>query len=303
MEDRMNDFISIADLTREDMLRLFDLAARLKRDRTGNDALSGKTVALIFHKPSLRTRVSFEVGVYELGGHPMYVTDAEIKMGQRESTHDIGKVLSRYVQGIMIRTFAHTNCTELADAADVPVINGLTDLTHPCQIMGDILTCIEHGKDPESMIVAFIGDGNNVANSWVNAAGNLPFELRIGGPSGYEPNAGLLEAARAKGARVKVLHDPVEAVTGADVIYTDVWTSMGQEAEKAERDATFRAYQLNDGLLEHAAEDAIVLHCLPAHRGEEITDAVMDGPHSAVFDQAENRLHAQKAVMVELMGR
>jgi len=299
----MNDFISIADIGRDEMLRLFELAAELKRDRTGRNDLSGKTVALIFHKPSLRTRVSFEVGVFELGGHPMYVTDAEIKMGQRESTYDIGKVLSRYVQGIMIRTFAHSNCTELADAADVPVINGLTDLTHPCQIMGDILTCIEHGKDPESMVVAFIGDGNNVANSWVNAAGNLPFELRIGGPSGYEPDAQLLEAARAKGAKIEVLHDPIEAVTGADVVYTDVWTSMGQESEKAERDAQFRAYQLNDELLGRARPDAIALHCLPAHRGEEITDAVMDGPHSAVFDQAENRLHAQKAVMVELMGR
>ncbi|MBD3368495.1 MAG: ornithine carbamoyltransferase [Candidatus Eisenbacteria bacterium] len=298
----MNDFISIADITRDDMLRLFDLARELKRDRTGRDDLAGKTVALIFHKPSLRTRVSFEVGVYELGGHPMYVTDAEIKMGQRESTYDIGKVLSRYVQGIMIRTFAHSNCTELAGAADVPVINGLTDLTHPCQVMGDILTCIERGKDPESMVVAFIGDGNNVANSWVNAAGNLPFELRIGGPSGYEPDERLLENARSKGATIKVLDDPVEAVTGADAVYTDVWTSMGQESEKAERDATFRAFQLNEELLGHAAPDAIALHCLPAHRGEEITDGVMDGPQSAVFDQAENRLHIQKAVMVTLMG-
>jgi ornithine carbamoyltransferase len=298
----MNDFISIADIGRDDMMRLFDLAKTLKRDRTGRNDLSGKTVALIFHKPSLRTRVSFEVGVFELGGHPMYVTDAEIKMGQRESTYDIGKVLSRYVQGIMIRTFAHANCTELADAADVPIVNGLTDLTHPCQVMGDILTCIERGKDPETMVVAFIGDGNNVANSWVNAAGNLPFELRIGGPSGYEPDADLLAAARAKGANIEIMDDPVAAVSDADAVYTDVWTSMGQEAEKAERDATFRAYQLNEELLGHAKPDAIALHCLPAHRGEEITDAVMDGPQSAVFDQAENRLHIQKAIMVALMG-
>ncbi len=298
----MRDFISIADIDSTSMAGLFDLATELKRDRTGSNDLAGKTVGLLFHKPSLRTRVSFEVGVSELGGHPMYITDAEIKMGQRESTYDIGKVLSRYVRGIMIRTFAHSNCTELAEAADVPIINGLTDLTHPCQVMGDILTCRERGKDLNSMVVAFVGDGNNVANSWVNAAGNMPFELRISGPSGYEPNNELLQAARAKGARVSVLHDPIEAVTGADVVYTDVWTSMGQESEKAERDAQFRPFQVNDELLSHASDDAIVLHCLPAHRGEEITDEVMDGPRSAVFDQAENRLHIQKAIMVELMG-
>ncbi len=298
----MKDFISIADIDRAKMNELLALAADLKRDRGRRDDLRGKTVALVFHKPSLRTRVSFEVGVSELGGHPMYVTDSEIKMGQRESTYDIGKVMSRYVQGIMIRTFAHSNCTELAEAADVPVINGLTDLLHPCQVMGDILTCIERGKDPERMVVAFIGDGNNVANSWVNAAGNLLFELRIGGPSGYEPDADLLTAARSKGANVRVLRDPIEAVSGADVVYTDVWTSMGQESEKAERDARFRPYQLNDELLSHAKDDAIALHCLPAHRGDEITDAVMDGPRSAVFDQAENRLHIQKAIMIDLMG-
>ncbi|MFH1690190.1 MAG: ornithine carbamoyltransferase [Candidatus Eisenbacteria bacterium] len=298
----MKDFISIADIDRGKMTELFELAAKLKRDRTGSRDLAGKTMALLFHKPSLRTRVSFEVGVAELGGHPMYVTDAEIKMGQRESTYDIGKVLSRYVHGIMIRTFAHTNCTELADAADVPVINGLTDLTHPCQVMGDILTCLERGKDLDSMIVAFVGDGNNVANSWVNAAGNAPFELRIAGPSGYEPDAELLAAARAKGANVAVLSDAVEAVTGADVVYTDVWTSMGQEEEKAERERQFRPFQVNDELLSHADDEAIVLHCLPAHRGEEITDGVMDGARSAVFDQAENRLHVQKAIMVELLG-
>ena len=298
----MKDFISIADIDKAKMYELLDLAAELKKDRTGSNDLGGKTVGLLFHKPSLRTRVSFEVGVAELGGHPMYVTDAEIKMGQRESTYDIGKVLSRYVHGIMIRTFAHSNCTELADAADVPVINGLTDLNHPCQVMGDIMTCRERGKDIDSMVLAFVGDGNNVANSWVNAAGILAFELRIAGPSGYEPDAELLAAARAKGAKVSVLNDAAEAVAGADVIYTDVWTSMGQEDEKEVREKQFRPYQVNDRLLEGAAKDAIVLHCLPAHRGEEITDAVMDGPQSAVFDEAENRLHAQKAIMVDLMG-
>lgn len=299
----MTDFISIADIDRSAMHRLFELAAELKRDRRQRNDLAGKTVALIFHKPSLRTRVSFEVGVAELGGHPMYVTDAEIKMGQRESTYDIGKVLSRYVHGIMIRTFAHSNCTELADAADVPVINGLTDFNHPCQVMGDIMTCRERGKDIDSMVVAFVGDGNNVANSWINAAGVLNFEFRIAGPSGYEPAKDLLEEARGKGATVSVLRDPAEAVAGADVIYADVWTSMGQEAEKAEREKQFRPYQVNNDLLAGAAPDAIVLHCLPAHRGEEITDEVMDGPQSAVFDEAENRLHAQKAIMVDLMGK
>jgi len=298
----MNDFISIADIDRSKMEDLFSLAAELKRARGKRDDLDGKTVALIFHKPSLRTRQSFEVGVYELGGHPMYVTDAEIKMGERESIYDIGKVLSRYVHGIMIRTFAHANATGLAEAADVPVINGLTDLLHPCQIMGDILTCIERGKSLDRMVVAFVGDGNNVANSWVNAAANLPFTLRIAGPSGYEPDEGLLTAARARGADVSILADPAEAVSGADVVYTDVWTSMGHEGEADERRKRFRPYQVNDELLALAAPDAIVLHCLPAHRGEEVTDSVMDGAQSAVFDQAENRLHAQKAIMVDLMG-
>ena len=298
----MKDFISIADLSRGRLEELLLLAADLKRDRSPRTELAGKTVALIFHKPSLRTRQSFEVGVFELGGHPMYVTDAEMKMGQRESTYDIGKVISRYVHGIMIRTFAHSNCVELAEASDVPVINGLTDLLHPCQILGDLQTCAERGKSLDSMVVAFVGDGNNVANSWVNAAGNLPFELRIAGPSGYEPDAGLLTAARAKGANVNVMTSATEAVRGADVVYTDVWTSMGQEDEAKQRRAAFQPYQVNDDLLTHAADDAIVLHCLPAHRGDEITDSVIDGPQSAVFDQAENRLHAQKAVMVTLIG-
>jgi ornithine carbamoyltransferase len=298
----MKDFISIADIDRERMYGLLDLAAELKKDRAGRSDLNGKTVGLLFHKPSLRTRVSFEVGVYELGGHPMYVTDAEIKMGQRESTYDIGKVLSRYVHGIMIRTFAHSNCTELARAADVPVINGLTDFNHPCQVMGDIMTCRERGKDIENMVVAFVGDGNNVANSWINASGVLNFVLRVAGPSGYEPDADLLAGAADRGARVTVVRDPSRAVAGADVVYTDVWTSMGQEAERAERERQFRPYQVNADLLRGAADDAIVLHCLPAHRGEEITDEVMDGPRSAVFDEAENRLHAQKAIMVDLIG-
>jgi len=299
----VTDFVSFADLDRAGMLALLDLAAELKRKRGPSQELRGRTVALVFHKPSLRTRVSFEIGVYELGGHPMYVTDAEIKMGQRESIYDVGKVMSRYVHGIMIRTFAHSNCVELAEAADVPVINGLTDLLHPCQIMGDLLTCRERGKDLSTMVVAFVGDGNNVANSWVEASGVLGFELRIAGPSGYEPDAGVLAAPRKRGGNVKALSDPAAAVAGADVVYTDVWTSMGQEAEKKERDAHFRPYQVNAGLLARAKRDAIVLHCLPAHRGEEITDEVIDGPQSAVFDEAENRLHAQKAIMVELMGR
>jgi ornithine carbamoyltransferase len=298
----MDDFISIADIDRAKTEDILSLAAELKRTRGRRSDLEGGTVALVFHKPSLRTRQSFEVGVYELGGHPMYVTDAEIRMGERESIYDIGKVLSRYVRGIVIRTFAHANATGLAEAADVPVINGLTDLLHPCQIMGDLQTCVERGKSLDDMVVAFVGDGNNVANSWVNAAGNLPFELRIAGPSGYEPDGGILAAARAKGANVSILDDPEEAVAGADVVYADVWTSMGQEAEADERRERFRPYQVNDGLLARAAPDAIVLHCLPAHRGEEITDSVMDGPQSAIFDQAENRLHAQKSIMVELMG-
>jgi ornithine carbamoyltransferase len=298
----MQDFITIADIDRSKMDELFDLAVEVKAERRPRVDLRGRTVALVFHKPSLRTRQSFEVGVYELGGHPMYITDAEIGMGARESVGDVGKVLSRYVHGIVIRTFAHSNCTGLAGAADIPVINGLTDLVHPCQVMGDLMTCIEKGKDPDNMVVAFVGDGNNVANSWVNAAGNMGFELRIVGPSGYEPDPRVLEAARLKGAAVALLRDPIEAVADADVVYTDVWTSMGQESEREARAEAFRPFQVNDALLAHAKRDAIVLHCLPAHRGEEITDSVMDGPQSAVFDQAENRLHIQKAIMIDLMG-
>jgi ornithine carbamoyltransferase len=298
----MKDFISIADIDREQMGELFTLAKSLKAERGQRADLAGKTVALVFHKPSLRTRVSFEVGIEELGGHAMYITDAEIGMGKRESILDIGRVMSRLVHGIMIRTFAHTNATELAEAASVPVINGLTDFLHPCQVMGDLLTCEERGKDLNSMVVAYVGDGNNVANSWVNAAGNLSFELRIAGPSGHEPERSLLERARARGASVKVLHDPLKAVAGADVVYTDVWVSMGQEEEREERRSRFRPYQVNDELLSNAKDDAIVLHCLPAHRGEEITDSVMDGRHSAVLDEAENRLHIQKAIVLWLIG-
>lgn len=299
----MKDFISIADIDREKMEELFSAAAELKAARGLGSDLAGKAVVLLFHKPSLRTRVSFEVGVEELGGHPIYITEAEIGMGKRESIYDIGMVLSRYVHGIMIRTFAHTNCTKLAEATSVPVINGLTDLLHPCQVMGDLFTCLKRGKKLDEMVVAFMGDGNNVANSWINAAGNIPFRLRVAGPPGRGPDPGILDRARSKGASVTITHDPIEAVTGADVLYTDVWTSMGQEGKDPDREEVFGSYQVNDELLSHAREDSIVLHCLPAHRGDEITDSVMDGPHSAVFDQAENRLHIQKAIMIDLMAR
>jgi len=298
------DFLQITDFSREEIFATFELCADLKaktKSRTEHHLLKGQTLAMLFQKPSTRTRVSFEVGMYQLGGHALYLSPNEVGVGKRESVADVARVLSRFNDGIMARVFGHDIVEGLAKHADVPVINGLSDLTHPCQIMGDIFTVNEHKGRYEDLKIAYIGDGNNVANSWINLASRLNIDLRIGCPEGYEPNADLVAIANAGVGQVRVVYDPVEAVTGADVVYTDVWASMGQEEEAEARKRIFMPFQINERLIGHAASDCLVLHCLPAHRGDEITDAVIDGPHSVVFDEAENRLHIQKAIMVKLM--
>ncbi|MDZ7315501.1 MAG: ornithine carbamoyltransferase [candidate division KSB1 bacterium] len=300
------DFLQIVDFSREEIFTLFKLCADLKaktKARQEHHLLKGKTLAMLFQKPSTRTRVSFEVGMVQLGGHALYLSPQEVGLGQRESVADVARVLSRYVDGIMARVFGHDIVEGLARHASVPVINGLSDLTHPCQVMGDIFTAAEHKGRYENLKVAFIGDGNNVANSWINLAARLQLDLRIGCPEGYEPNGDILRRAQDAGlSSIRVLHDPIEAVKDADVVYTDVWASMGQEEEAEQRRRIFRPYQVNAELLVHAADDCLFMHCLPAHRGEEVTDEVIDGPHSIVFDEAENRLHIQKAILVHLMA-
>jgi len=297
--------LSLYDFDPEELEGLLQRAKELKgKQRRGEvwRPLEGKTLAMIFEKPSTRTRVSFEVGMYQLGGHALYLGRGETQLGRGETIADTARVLSRYVDGIMIRTFSHRNVEELAANASVPVINGLSDLLHPCQILSDVFTIWEKLGRFEGVRVAYIGDGNNVANSWINGALRLGVQLRIACPQGYEPDQQILERALREGARVFLTHDPREAAEGAEVLYTDVWASMGQEAEREERLEVFRPYQLNRSLLELASPGALVMHCLPAHRGEEITDEVMDGPQSVVFDQAENRLHVQKAILEWLMG-
>src|SRR5262245_16263715 len=292
------DFLGILDLTEAEIRGLLTRAAEMKARRRGGPAekpLAGRTLAMIFQKPSLRTRVSFEAGMLELGGHAIYIEDREVGLGKRESLEDIARVLSRYVSAIMARTFGHDLAVGLARAARVPVINGLTDYLHPCQILADFLTVQERLGQTDGVRVAFLGDGNNVANSWIELAIRLPIRVVIGVPEGFEPDKGLLDQAAREGrGEVRVVNDPKEAVRGADVIYTDVWASMGQEAEAERKERAMRPFQVNAGLAALAAPDAIILHCLPAHRGEEITHDVLEGPRSAVFDEAENRLHAQK---------
>ncbi len=296
------DFLAITDFSESEIRETFKLAADLKK-RKGQilDVLKGKTVACIFHKASLRTRISFEVGIHELGGHSLYITDKEIELGVRESIHDVAKVLSRYVAMIEIRTFSHDSIVELAKHAHVPVINGLTDLLHPCQIMADMFTIIEHKGKIDNLKIAYLGDGNNVCNSWLKAAVRIPFDLRIGTRKETMPDLEILEEARAEGrSRITITDDPREAVRGADVIYTDVWASMGQKDKADSQVDLLKGFQVNTHLLAGADSDCIVMHCLPAERGREITDEIMDGEHSVVFDQAENRLHIQKAIMVKL---
>jgi ornithine carbamoyltransferase len=300
------DFISIRDFTPPEIEYLLLLGRQIKtRPDAYSQALRGKTLALIFEKPSLRTRVTFDVGIQQLGGFSLYLSPAEINLGKRESVYDVAKNLERMVQGIMIRTFAHRIVEEMAECASIPVINGLTDFSHPCQAMADFMTMWEVKGRVEGLKVAFVGDGNNVAHSLMFIGAQLGADVRVATPRGYEPRAGALtwaqQRARETGGRCFITNDPIEAVSGADVLYTDVWASMGQEAESTERREAFRAYQVNFQLFQHAKRDAIFMHCLPAHRGEEVTDEVIDCPRSVVYQEAENRLHAQKAIMLELM--
>lgn len=295
-------FLAIPDFSREEILATLDLAARMKSGGYTDRPLAGKTLAMIFAKSSTRTRVSFEVGAYQLGGHALFLSSRDIQLGRGEPIRDTARVLSRYVDGIMIRTFDPRDVEELAEWGSVPVINGLTDLLHPCQIMADLQTIRENlGPDLERVKVAWIGDGNNMANSWLNAAYRLGFELRLATPEGYRPDPTILDRARGT-ANIILTDDPREAAAGADVVNTDVWTSMGQEEETAARERAFQGYCVDEALMESASKRAIFLHCLPAHRGEEVTDRVIEGPQSRVWDEAENRLHVQKAIMAQVMG-
>ena len=296
----MKDLISIADLTSKDIHGLIQSAIELKSKRK-SALLKGKTLAMIFEKPSLRTRVSFDVGMYELGGHSVYLSPAEIGLGKREPVADVARVLSRYVDGIMARTFAHDSVVQLAKYATVPVINGLSDEEHPCQILADLQTIYEKKGKLKGLNVAYIGDANNVANSLLLACSIMEMEFWIACPAGYTPTDDILLKARGNKGQIMITDDPKMAAQDADVIYTDVWTSMGQEAESAKRRKAFSGYQVNKKMLAVAKSDAIFLHPLPAHPGEEVAKGMLDVPQSVVFDQAENRLHMQKAILVKLM--
>jgi ornithine carbamoyltransferase len=296
------DFLAIPDFETGELYEILELAHRMKRGELRDRPLAGRTLAMVFEKSSTRTRVSFEVGMYQLGGHALFLSSRDIQLGRGEPIRDTARVLSRYVDGIMIRTFAHETVEELARFSTIPIINGLTDLLHPCQVMADLLTIQENfGMGLEGRKVAWVGDGNNMANSWLNAAYRFGLELRLACPEGYRPDSAILERARGA-AKVVLTDDPREAVAGAEVVNTDVWTSMGQEEETKARENAFAGYHVDDGLMQRASSDAIFLHCLPAHRGEEVSDGVIEGPQSRVWDEAENRLHAQKALMLRLMG-
>jgi len=299
----VNDLISLADLTGDEILGLLEFAGELKqmqKARIPHRLLEGKTLAMIFEKPSLRTRLTFQTGMFQLGGSSVLM---DMRLGERESVPDVARNLDRWVDGIMARTFRHDHIVELAQYASVPVINALTDLLHPCQILADAQTLREHrGKDLGSLKLAFVGDGNNVFHSWANFASRVPLNLTLVCPEGYEPNMELVSRARqsAKG-EIAITHDIGVGVRNADVVYTDVWASMGQEEEAMAREKVFAPYQVNAALMAKAKPGALFMHCLPAHRGSEVTAEVIDGPCSLVFDEAENRLHAQKAVMATLM--
>ncbi|WP_456370484.1 ornithine carbamoyltransferase [Geoglobus sp.] len=296
--------ISVSDLTKEEILDLIELAEKLKDERNRGvfrDYLKNRSLAMVFELPSTRTRVSFEVAMTELGGHALYLGWNDLQLGRGETIADTARVLSRYVSAVMARVRSHETVVELARHSEVPVINGLSNLEHPCQTLADLLT-IKEKKGTLDVKLAWVGDGNNVCNSMILAAAILGFEIAVATPKGFEPSEGIVSWALERGASVEITNDPGNAVRDADVIYTDVWTSMGQESERDERLRVFRPYQVNSRLVEMAKEDVIVMHCLPAHRGEEITDDVIDGSHSVVFDQAENRLHAQKAVLLRLIS-
>jgi ornithine carbamoyltransferase len=297
--------LSEYDLEREDYECIFEKAHRLKRllkEGREHATLKGKTLGMIFDKSSTRTRISFEVGMYQMGGIALFLSNRDTQLGRGEIIADSAQIMSRYLDGIMIRTFSQASVEEFARYATIPVINGLTDLLHPCQLLSDLFTIIEKRGGYEGLKIAYVGDGNNMANSWINAAAKLPFHLDLACPEGYDPDPAILERGIAEAPAGVILHrDPIAAVRGADVVYTDVWVSMGQESEREERMKQFQGYQVNQALLDNAKKDALVMHCLPAHRGEEITAEVIDGPRSVVIDEAENRLHVQKAVMEILL--
>ncbi len=299
------DFLHITDFSGAEIGDTLQLAIDLKKKlRAGEEylPLKHKTMAMIFAKPSARTRISFETGMTQLGGHAIFLGPNDIGIGKREAVRDIARVIARYDDIIMARLFEHAHILEMAAYASVPVINGLTDLTHPCQVMADILTVLEHRGNLDNLKVVFVGDGNNVANSWINLAARLPMHFVLAAPEGYDPDPGILKNAREAGlSKIEIIHDPLEAAKDADVIYTDVWASMGQEAEQEKRMKAFRPYQVNGRLVAKAKKDVYVMHCLPAHRGDEITDEVIDSPNSIVFDEAENRMHVQKAIILQVM--
>lgn len=305
----MNDLISLHDLTSEEIHNLLKLGLKLKDElKKGipHPILKGKTLGMIFTKSSTRTRVSFEVGMTQLGGYPLFLSSNDIQLGRGETIHDTAKVLERYLDGIMIRTYSHNDVIELAEEANIPVINALTDLLHPCQVLADLMTAYEHKGRLEGLKFAYIGDGNNMAHSIMYGCAKAGLDCAIATPANYTCDDEVVENAKAdfKAAsrRLILTEDPIEAIKDADIVYTDTWVSMGQEAEKAERQRIFMPYQVNKELFAHAKSDAVFMHCLPAYRGFEVTEDVIDGPQSVIFDEAENRLHAQKAVMATLMG-
>lgn len=296
------DFISLDDISKKELFELFELADTLKSS-SAYLPLAGKTVALIFQKPSLRTRVSFEVGVYQLGGHPIVLSQEGIGVGTREKASDIAQLLSRYNNAIVARLYDHKILLELAHYATIPVINALTDLSHPCQIMADVYTLRQHKLLRDGMKIAFIGDGNNVVNSWLEMSKLIPMHFVLAAPKGYDPDAEILKSAQHNGtSKIEIVRSPEDAARNADVLYTDVWVSMGQENEREKRIKDFSGFQVNSKLLSLAKPNAVVLHCLPAHREEEITADVLEGPRSVVLDEAENRLHIQKAILAKLIS-
>jgi len=300
------DLLRIADLTRAECDALLRLATEIKgaqRAGTARPLLAGRTLAIVFEKPSLRTRISFEIGIFQLGGAAVHLAPGDIRLGERETVPDVARTLARMVDLIVARTFRHEVLAALAAHAAVPVINGLSDLHHPCQVLADLLTLSERRRALDELRIAFVGDGNNVVHSWMDAARLFGFTLALACPAGYDPDPTILDECRRAGATIEVTREVADAAQGADVVYTDVWTSMGQEEEAATRRRAFAPYQVNEALMRYAAKDAVVMHCLPAHRGEEIAEGVLEGPQSIVFDQAENRLHAQKALMVWLHGQ
>jgi len=302
------DLISINDLTVEETYQIFELSQSLKQKQyTGepHKLLEGKTLGMIFHKRSTRTRISFETGIYQLGGIGMYFGPDDLQLGKSENIHDSAKVLSRYLSGIMIRTFSHQDVIDLAKYADIPIINGLTDLLHPCQVLTDLFTILEKRRKLQGLKLAYIGDGNNMAHSLLHGCSKVGMNISIASPSGYTPNKEIVNNAKRNaaymGSKIEITNDPIAAVKNADVVYTDVWASMGQESEADERRKHFMKYQVNPELVKNAKDDYLFMHCLPAHRGDEVVNEVIDSANSIVFDEAENRLHVQKAIMALVM--